>query len=357
MPFDRRLLASGMLAFAAVGSVPAIFGVGLPAWSARFDLAPGEGGTLLAAYGAGAFASVLAGLLGARLTFRPGLAVMGAGAALLGLAPAWGAALAAAFVLGLGFGIVVTVVNRRFLHDFGDRGPGMLGLVNAVTGLGAIAAPLLATAAGGPGPVLLGLALLCLLTIPLGTPEPARTVAGGLPPLGDPRLLVLLFVAGSVAIEAAMTGFGVAALIAGGIGEAGAARLASGFFAAFLLVRVGLFWLAGSVPPAALFALGLGGTAACAALAPAAPGPAYVLAGAFVGITWPSFYVWASARLGGDPRLGAAVLLASQVGAVLGPLALRPILARTGDEGMFGAVAVTGAILLLAFLPVAARRT
>jgi MFS family permease len=158
--------------------------VGLPAWSERLGLADGEGGALLAAYGAGAFAAVLAGLWGIRgLTFRPGLAVMGAGAALLAWAPAWGAALGAAVVLGLGFGIVVTVVNRRFLHDFGERGPGMLGLVNAVTGLGAIAAPLLAMAAGGPGPVLLGLAALCVLTIPLGTPEPPRPSAG-LPPWG-----------------------------------------------------------------------------------------------------------------------------------------------------------------------------
>jgi fucose permease len=158
-----------------------------------------------------------------------------------------------------------------------------------------------------------------------------------------------------------MTGFGASALIDRGLGDAGAARLVSGFFAAFLLVRVGLFWLAGSLPPALLFAGGLGGTAACGALAAMAPGPAqagaaFVLSGAFVGVTWPSFYVWASARLGGDPRLGAAVLLASQAGAVLGPLALRPILARTGDEGMFGTVAILSAVLCLLFLPLAARR-
>lgn len=64
----------------------------------------------------------------------------------------------------------------------------------------------------------------------------------------------------------------------------------------------------------------------------------------------------AGASSGGDPRLGAAVLLASQAGAVLGPLAPRPILARTGDSGMVGAVAMSGTILLPAVLPVAARR-
>lgn len=358
MPLDRRLLASGMLAFAAVGMTPALYGVGIPVWSDRFGLAAGEGGAALAAHGAGALASILAGLLGLPgLTLGPGLAVMGAGAALLGWAPSWGAALLGALVVGLGFGIVVTVVNRRFLHDFGPRGPGMVGLVNAVTGLGAIAAPLLVVAAGGrPGPVLLALAALCALTLPLVAPE-ARRAPSGLPPLRDPSLLLLLFVAGAVAIEVAMTGFGVSALIDLGATGTRAARLASGFFAAFLLVRVGLFWAAGRLPPATLFALGLAGTALCAGLAAfgVAPGAAYVAAGATVGVCWPSFYVWASRRLGGDPRLGAAVLAASQIGAILGPLALRPTLARTGDDGLFGAVAMTSLVLLLLFLPVMAR--
>jgi fucose permease len=138
-----RLFLSGTLAFFVAGGVPALYGVTLPVWSEAFGLAEGEGGLLLSAHGGGAFLAVLSGVYGLPgLGMRTGLAGLAVGAVLLALAPGWGLALAAAFVTGFGFGLITTSVNRSFLAGFGARGPGMVGLVNAFYGLGAILSPL-----------------------------------------------------------------------------------------------------------------------------------------------------------------------------------------------------------------------
>ncbi len=353
--FDARLFAAGMTSFLLVGSLAAVYGVGLPVWSRAFGLGPGEGGLLLSAQGAGALLTVLAGVAGLPvLSLRAGLLVHAAGSALLGLAPSWGGALLGAVLSGAGFGLVVQVVNRRFLTGFGPRGPGMVGLVNAVFGAGAIVAPLAVLLAGGrPGPVLLAVAALLALAAFLAPPEPADDAPPrGLPPLGDARLLLLLPILLTVALEGALMGFGASALIDRGLPPEAAARLVSGFFAAYLAGRLSLWWVAARVPPGALFLTGIAGTAAAAAAATAWPAAGYVAAGAFIGIAWPAFYVWASRLLGADPRMGSAVLAASILGSILGPLALRPVLAATGEGGVFAAAAAGagGLALVVALL-------
>ncbi len=359
-PAALRLLASGALTFVLIGAVPALYGVALPAWSAAFGLGEGQGGHLLSTHGAGAFVAVAAGLAGLPfLTLRAGLALLAAGTAHLAGTWGWGATLVGAGVTGMGYGTVSVVVNRRVLTEFGPRGPSLVGVVNAVFGLGAIVAPLLfLLAASRPGPVFWGLALAAAL-VALGAAPPAPGPAGprGLPPLRDPRLLLLLFNMASVGVEVALAGYGASALIDLGLPEAEAARLTSAFFAAFLAARLLLWWLARIVAPQWLFALGLGGAGAAAALAAMGwPATGFVVSGAFVGLCFPSFYVWGTGVLGGDPRLGSAILISGLVGATLGPAVLGPILALTGDAGMFPAMAVVGLGAAAAFVPVAGRR-
>ena len=106
--FASRLFLSGALAFLATGAGPALTGVSLTVWSDAFQLAPGEGGALLAAHGAGALTALLLGLCGVPgLGLRLGLGTFALGATLLALAPSWGALLTAGFVTGLGFGQIV----------------------------------------------------------------------------------------------------------------------------------------------------------------------------------------------------------------------------------------------------------
>jgi len=350
------LFASGALAFFLLGILPALFGVALPVWSDAFGLAEGQGGTLVALYNAGAAIAVLAGVAGVPgLSMRPASAVVALGAAGLALGAAWSLLLASALLAGLGFGVLAVAINRRFLQEFGARGPGMVAFVNGIYGLGAILAPLLFLAVGGrAGPVLWATAALAALAMALSRPEPFRNATPGLPPL-SPRLLILLFTFGSVVIEAALIGLGASALVDLGLSEPSAARLVSAFFAAFVAARLGLALVTHRLPPDLVFLGGLLGTTACllgAALV--SPAWGFVPAGAFIGICFPAFFVWSSRLLGPDPRLGAAILAAGLVGGTLGPLALRPILGAFGEESLFWILSVFGALLTAvvgAFLP------
>lgn len=350
--FVSWLFASGSMAFLLIGMVTALYGVALPVWSGIFELAEGQGGTFLALHGAGAFLAVLAGLFGLPvLGLRLGLVALAAGLALIAPGWSWPLTLTGGLVAGVGYGMITAVVNRRFLGEFGARGAGMVGLVNAVSGLGAIAAPLLFLLAGGRlGPLFWGIGAVAALTLALAPADHGAPPTRGLPDLRGRRALILGFGLFIIAVEFALIGFGASALIDLGFSGAVAARLTSAFFAAFLLTRLSLYWLTRQVAPGLLVLAGLGGTAACAGLAAlGAPACGFVGAGIFAGVTFPAFYVWAVGRLGSDPRMGSAILTLCLAGATLGPLALRPLLAAFGEGAVFGTVAVVDAAVAMAF--------
>ncbi|MBP1806555.1 MFS transporter [Rubellimicrobium aerolatum] len=344
--FASRLFASGALSFFLLGMLPALFGVALPVWSQAFGLAPGQGGTLIATYNAGAALAVAAGVLGLPgLAMRPALVAVTLGATGLALGATWGLLLTGALVAGLGFGILAAAVNRRFLTDFGPRGPGMVSLVNAIFGLGAILSPLLFLAMGGaPQAVFWTVAALSALALALSGPEPFRTAAPGLPPL-SPRLLLLLLLFGAVVIESALIGLGASALVDLGFSETSTARLVSAFFLAFVAGRMALAAVSHRLPPDLMFLGGVAGATAGAALAILSPAWGFVLSGAFAAVCFPAFFVWATRLLGPDPRMGAAILASGLLAGTLGPVALRPILGSVGEEGLFWILSVFGTLL------------
>lgn len=350
-----RLFASGALAFFLLGMLPALFGVALPVWAGAFALAPGQGGALFATYNAGAVVAVLAGTLGVPgLSMRPALLAVALGAAGLALGATWGLLLAGGFLAGLGYGVLAAAVNRRFLHGFGTRGPGMVSLVNGIYGLGAILSPLLFLWAGSAPPaVFWATATLALLALALASPEPARA-APGLPPL-SPRLLLLLVNFGAVALEAMLIGLGASALVDQGFPEPAAARLVSGFFVLFVAARLLLAGVSHRLPPDVTVLAGVSGVTACTALAAlAAPAWGFVLSGAFAAVCFPAFFVWATRLLGPDPRMGSAILASGLLAGALGPLSLRPILGLVGEGGLFWILSIFGAVLtavLAALLP------
>ena len=341
------LFASGALAFFLLGILPALFGVALPVWSQEFGLAEGQGGTLVALYNAGAAVTVLAGVAGAPgLSMRPASAVVALGAAGLALGAAWGLLLACALLAGLGFGVLAVAINRRFLAEFGARGPGMVALVNGIYGLGSILAPLLFLAVGSsPGPVLWATAALAAMAMALSRPEPFRNATPGLPPL-SPRLWLLLLNFAAVVIESSLIGLAASALVDLGHPEAQAAGLVSAFFATFVAARLGLALVTHRLAPDLIYLLGVAGTTACLLVAAfISPTWGFVPSGAFIGICFPAFFVWSSRLLGPDPRFGAAILAAGLTGGTLGPLALRPILGAFGEESLFWILLVFGALL------------
>ena len=357
---NRRLLIGGSLAFALAGAVGPLYGLAIPLY--REAWGPGGGGALLALHGAGAMAAVAGGVFGLpHLTLRTALALLAAGLGLSALAVSWGLAFVGATVIGMGFGLLSVVINRRFLSEFGTRGPGMLGFVNAVFGLGSILSPLALVAAGERlTPVYLALALVSLALIPVVQPSGRQPRASGLPDLRQPRLAILGFIHVAVIVEVALFGLGPTALGSLGIESGRVAALTSGFFAAFLVARLALYWLARLVRPEHLFAAGLAGTALAMGVAVAgAPALGFVLAGASVGIQFPSFFVWATGILGTDSRLSAAILGAAMSGAITGPLLLAPVLGAAGSAALFPVVAVVAGmtgVLYLACLPWARRQ-
>ncbi len=350
-PLASRLFLSGTLAFFVAGMVPALHGVALPVWTEAYELGEGGGGTLLAGNGAGALLAVLSGVWGLPgLGMRTGLLALSLGAAVVVAGGSWPLTLLGGFVGGFGFGLLTTSVNRAFLGGFGPRGPGMVGLVNAVYGIGAILSPLLfLLVASRPAlafSTVIVLATLALLVSERDAVPPVR----GLPDLRDPRLLVTLFIFGNGLIEGITVGFGASALTDSGLSSDTAARLASAFFVAYVASRLALTWLGSRMPPARLLLLGLAGAGASMTLATlGAPAAGFVLAGAFIGMIFPSYYVWAIRILGPDPRMTALILTVALTGGMLAPLALRPLLAVTGESGIFPVVAVVGLLMAALF--------
>jgi hypothetical protein len=349
----RRLLVSGLASLVLIGCVPALYGVSLPLYRRLFDLADGQGGQLLAAHGIGALGGVIAGMLGVRwLTARASIAALGLGSAVIATELAWPVILLGTLIVGVGFGQISSIFNRRFLAEFGDRGPGMVGLLNAVFGIGAIVAPLLFVWAGGaPRLVFAGLAVMAALLLPLAGAErkATGTAAMGLRALYTPRAAMLGLVAATVLIEVGFFGFGPSALIAGGMDELDAARLASVFFAGFMASRLSLFWLTRHFDAALLFIASVAGVALAGLLDRAGlPAVAYLFGGACLGSVFPTFFVWASGVLGQSPVIAAAILAAGLTGAALGPLVLGAILAATGVAGLFWVMGLlaTGILIL-----------
>ena len=352
--FGSRLFLTGALAFVATGMLSSLFGVALPIYARSFGLSEGQGTVLLSLYGLGAFLTVVAGIIAARmLTLRRGLIAIAAGAGLLALQLNWVLMLCGGGLAGIGLGMLAVVVNRQFLASFGDRGPGMVGMVNAVFGLGAIISPLVFVWVGGlPALVFAGIGLLALLSLPLVQPDSSLAAeTAGLPQLAQWPLLILVFNVFSAMIEVGLIGLGPTALVANGLDGFDAARLVSAFSVCFLVGRLSLYWLIRLVGSDLLFLLSLTGTALCMGLSATwSPAVGFVLAGGFIGMFFPTFYVWAIGVLN-DGRMGSVILCAGLSAVTVCPIILGRILAVTGDGSLFAIMAGLAGLLALAFLP------
>ncbi|RLK61774.1 MFS transporter [Actinokineospora cianjurensis] len=162
-------LPSGFAAFLALGASAAAWGAALPWLRVRYDLGTGGGEEVISAYNLGALVAILTcGLLSRRLRPRPVLAgaliALGGGLTAAALAPTWGFLLVSAVVGGVGFGGSVLVLNTGYAA--GPRGVVMVNLVNAVFGVGAIAAPLLVAEWDLPA-VLAAIACAAVVALPV----------------------------------------------------------------------------------------------------------------------------------------------------------------------------------------------
>jgi MFS family permease len=343
-PNPTRLFLAGVLTFALTGAIPAVYGMAVPILSQRLGLPETTIGYLISANGLGACCLVVAGIFGLPgLSARLALTLLALGGVGIYLAPTWPLVLCAALVAGGGFGLSAVVFNRRFLTEFGARGPGMVGLINAAFAIGAIAGPFLVIAAQGNVTLVMGaIGLILALMIPVVQPSQRQAAATTLAaPRLDRRWIILVFAALAVTVEVGVYGFGPAALIQSGWTVEQTARLTSGFFLAFLLGRLALFWLTRKIRVEWLYLASLIGSCASLALAAmGAPALGFVAAGAFIGMSFPSYFVWVSNILGADNRVASSVIATSLGGATVGPLILGPVLNGLGTQSIFAVAAV-----------------
>ena len=326
---SRSSTVGVLLLAAAVGLLLSLYGPAIPELRATFGVGGGSSALALSAHFAGAMAGIawwgLERRLAARTWLLAATALLAAGAVGIAVAPAWPVVLAAAFGLGVGYGVVVVAINVLFAEGFGERAAAMLNLLGASFGAGAILGPLISAATGGYRVPFLAGALLAAAAIPLmrdlpRTATPPRSpdqVRPALGLVGGFVALCLLY----VGVESGVGGWEATSLLAGGAGEAAAASWTAGSWAAITTGRLLAIPLALRFAPPVLVAGSLLLAAAGLALAhspPLAPA-AYTLTGLALGPVFPTVLAWLAVAAPGARGSTAMVFAAAQLGGVVLP--------------------------------------
>ncbi len=150
----RAVTIAGFAVFLLLGVVIASYGPSIPHITQRFHVTVSVAGLIVSANFLGEVIGLMAlGLtharwsIGRRLT--AGTVVFGVGLLAASAAPTWPLVLLAVFVLGVGAGGLVVLVNLFYATRYGRRSPAMLGLVNTAYGVGTFLGPALVGLTGG----------------------------------------------------------------------------------------------------------------------------------------------------------------------------------------------------------------
>ena len=150
----RAVTAAGFAVFLLLGVVIASYGPSIPHIIVRFNVSVGVAGLVVTANFLGEVIGLMAlGLtharwsLGQRLSVGTSLYAVGLLAA--AAAPTWPLLLLGVFVLGVGAGGLVVLINLYYATRFGRRSPAMLGLVNTAYGVGTFIGPALVAVTRG----------------------------------------------------------------------------------------------------------------------------------------------------------------------------------------------------------------
>jgi fucose permease len=283
--------------------------------------------------------------------------VLAAGSFGIAFGPSWPVVLAAATVVGVGFGTFVTM-NFLVARVFGEAGPAALNALNAMFGVGAVLGPTVAApfvdignhrpVFAAVGAIAFGLAVYFAVTKRLAVPSHPETAA---PQQGmRPYLLpVVGFIVLYFFYMASETSFGnwIPTHLAPAYGPGAAARFTALFWLAHTVGRLAAAPVSLRMSPSRLAAwavvLGILATGS-ASVIPIAP-IAYVVAGFFVGPVFPSGLAWIRLRFPNTPDEVSSVVLA--VGG-LGSIAAPPLVGLAVDA--FGVTAVPIAITLMMVL-------
>lgn len=361
-PERRVLFAAGTLGFLAIGALQAMYGPAFPALLTRYHLGLAQVGAVVSAHFLGSFATIAAsGVLLARFGYRRlllgGAGAMALGAAGVALSPAWGLTLTAAFVGGLGFGLLDVGTNLLFARGFGARSTAALNLLNAAFGLGAVAGPVLV---GLLAPRLApGFLIVAALTVvagafvmaapmprPLTVPASALRTARG--PLVGFMLLYFLYVASEVGVASWEPTY-----LAPMLGDARAAFATGLYWGALTVGRLVAAALSDRLAPpdmvlgAALLALVFAWLAGIGVLAPFA----YAVVGFAFAPIFPTTLAWLQQVF---PQRAEQLTPIAIAGANLGPVLSAPAIGWAVARAGVGRVPVVLGMLVLALVAVVA---
>jgi fucose permease len=333
-PGRRLTFVAGTLLFLGIGAVQAMYGPAFASLQERFDIDLARIGFIVSVHFLGSFVTIaLSGPLLAALGYRRLLGtaalLLAAGSLGVALSPSWELTLAAALVVGLGFGAVDVGMNLLFGRAFEGNSAPALNLLNAMFGVGALLGPLLiglfGAAVRGPFAIVAGLFLLGALLSPgLLDPTPRRPQRGVGIPLGAiSGFLALYFV--YVTVEVGVASWEPTHL-APYVGDASAAFLTAMFWGAMALGRLAVVPISSRVSPGRLVLIS--SVVALAALlaaqiVPIAPW-AYAVAGFAFGPIFPTGLAWLDKVM---PKRSEQLVPIVIAGANLAPVITAPLLA------------------------------
>ncbi len=327
---SRSGTLGGLLLFVAIGVVLSLYGPAIPEFRERFGVGAGASALALSAHFTGAIVGIagwalLDRRLGTGALLRPAAVLLVAGSIGLALAPSWPVTLAAAALVGVGFGVLVVALNALFAAGFGDRSAAMLNLLGACFGAGAILGPLAFAATGSFRGPFLGGAVLVVASLPLmrdvrRSPAPGPPAGSGRPApvlVGGFVLLYVLY----VGVESGVGGWEATSLLAHGTGEAAAANWTAGYWAAITAGRLLAVPLALRIAPPRLVAGALLLAAAALTLAHTSTlAPlAYTLTGLALAPVFPTGLAWLAAAAPATRASTALVIAGAQLGGVVLP--------------------------------------
>ena len=363
----RRILIFGFLAFVLIGLEQGILGLFVAELGAQLRRSPEELGLFFALHGVGSAivtGSALIGWLEKRNNKRIAMAslALGAGGFLVVFGESWTLKLVAAPLLGIGFGGLSMSFNTLFVTHFSQKNAGLLNVLNATYGLGAVAAPwLVSTGMYSGTEVFLAIAVLSLVVM-IGAWGIDDRVPSNLPTIasedsGTSRVAPLLVTAFLILfLEAGLTYWMPSLLAETSDNELIGASYMAAFFGWFVVVRLGAAALATWITTLGFALIGLGGVFASLLLVSTSfiPLSETSFIGAFMGLIFPNAYAWMLMTGHGGTALGAKLLLSAITGATVGPWLLGWVWPIFGDIAVLltlaSASAFSMAIMLRTYL-------
>lgn len=362
----KRIITFGLIAFVLIGLEQGLLGLFVSELGTNLAKSSKDLGLFFALHGLGsAFVtgSALIGWMEQKNNKRIALASLSLclGSILIVTGDYWLLKLIAAPLLGLGFGGLSMSFNTLIVTHFSQKNAGLLNVLNATYGLGAVAAPWILSQGLLTGNELFVVIALASITVCAGTWNiddriPNRPAIASEDPNAAPIVRLLLIAFSILFIEAGLT-YWMPSLLRDTSGEAAAAAAyMARFFLWFVIIRLTAAALAVWISALGFVVFGLAGIfcSLVLVLAGAIPLADTSFIGAFMGIIFPNAYAWMLTKGGGGTIIGAKILLSAITGATLGPWLLGWILPYLGQSAVLWllgslSLATAGLILIVHF--------